>query len=86
MVGTHDHALYLKAQVDNLTGHNEELRKELREVRFEATKARVAEDKAKSKVCVYVTFKLICHRRTRDACMMTLCDHFSFSARISRRK
>ena len=50
MVGTHDHALYLKAQVDNLTGHNEELRKELREVRFEATKARVAEDKAKSKV------------------------------------
>ena len=53
MIGTHDHALYMKAQVDNLTGHNEELRKELREVRFEATKARVAEEKALSKVCEF---------------------------------
>ena len=49
MIGTHDHALYMKAQVDNLTGHNEELRKELREVRFEATKARVGEERARSK-------------------------------------
>ena len=49
MIGTHDHALYMKAQVDNLTGHNEELRRELREVRFEATRARVGEQRANDK-------------------------------------
>ncbi len=52
MHGRHDTTLYLKAQVDNLTGHNEELRRELRETRFEATKATVSLDKASTKVRV----------------------------------
>ena len=50
MTGRHDTTLYLKAQCDNLTGHNEELRKELRETRYEATKARVEMEKAITKV------------------------------------
>jgi centrosomal protein CEP290 len=50
LMGKHDTSLYLKAQVDNLTGHNEELRRTLREIRFEATKANVDLDKAQRKV------------------------------------
>lgn len=50
LVGRYDTSLYLKAQVDNLTGHNEELRAELKEARFEATKANVELEKAKGKV------------------------------------
>ncbi|ELU00323.1 hypothetical protein CAPTEDRAFT_217708, partial [Capitella teleta] len=50
LIGTHDTSLYLKAQVDNLTGHNEELRRTLREIRFEATKANVELDKAQRKM------------------------------------
>ncbi len=49
-MGRYDTSLYLKAQVDNLTGHNEELRLELKESRFEATKANVEFEKAKTKV------------------------------------
>lgn len=51
LTGGYDTSLYLKAQVDNLTGHNQELRTELREVRFESTRAQVGLEKAKSKVC-----------------------------------
>ena len=49
-MGRYDTSLYLKAQVDNLTGHNEELRTELKEARFEATKANVELEKFKGKV------------------------------------
>lgn len=54
LIGKHDTSLYLKAQVDNLTGHNEELRRTLREIRFEATKANVELDKAQRKVCDFL--------------------------------
>ena len=50
LVGRYDTSLYLKAQVDNLTGHNEELRAELKEARFDATKASVELEKTKGKV------------------------------------
>jgi len=39
VVGRYDMAVVLKAQVDNLTGRNAELRCELHEVRCEAVKA-----------------------------------------------
>lgn len=42
--------VYLKAQVDQLTGRNEELRRELRQARNECDKAAVESDKAKTKV------------------------------------
>lgn len=54
LLGKYDTSLYLKAKVDNLTGHNEELRKELKETRFETTKATVDFDKARSKVSVEI--------------------------------
>ena len=50
MLGRYDTTLYLKAQVDNLTGHNEELRRELREARYEATRAKVDVEKGHGKV------------------------------------
>ena len=50
MLGRYDTSLYLKAKVDNLTGHNEELRRELKETRFETTKATLELDKVKAKV------------------------------------
>jgi outer membrane murein-binding lipoprotein Lpp len=50
-MGRHDTSLFLKAQVDNLTGHVEELRSELKNSRYEATKANVDLDKAMEKVC-----------------------------------
>ena len=50
LVGRVDNVLFLKARVDNLTGHNEELRKELKETRFEAMKSNMQLDKATSKV------------------------------------
>ena len=53
LIGRYDTSLYLKAQVDNLTGHNEELRKELKEARFDATKANIELEKAKGKVDIY---------------------------------
>lgn len=49
-MGRYDTSLYLKAQVDNLTGHNEELRQELKEARFESTKLQVQLDKSHTKV------------------------------------
>ncbi len=61
LVGRYDTSLYLKAQVDNLTGHNEELRSELRAARFDATKASVELDKTKVKVIASVfVFRLLC--------------------------
>ena len=45
----------LKAQVDNLTGRNEELRRELHEVRFEAVKAQENFNKANCKACLLIT-------------------------------
>ena len=40
----------MKAQVDKLSGHNEELRSELKEARFDATCANVKLDRASIKV------------------------------------
>ncbi|XP_071477104.1 centrosomal protein of 290 kDa-like [Diadema antillarum] len=42
--------VYLKAQVDQLTGRNEELRRELRQARNETEKASVALDRAQTKI------------------------------------
>ncbi|XP_071826754.1 centrosomal protein of 290 kDa-like isoform X2 [Apostichopus japonicus] len=42
--------VYLKAQVDQLTGRNEELRRELRQARNECDKSMVEFDKAKTKI------------------------------------
>ncbi|XP_063969717.1 centrosomal protein of 290 kDa-like [Lytechinus pictus] len=42
--------VYLKAQVDQLTGRNEELRRELRQARNEAEKTSVALDRAETKI------------------------------------
>ena len=50
MAGRYDTLLYMKAQVANLQGHNDELRSVLREVRVEATKAKIELDKASTKV------------------------------------
>jgi len=52
VVGHYDMAVVLKAQVDNLTGRNEELRRELHEVRFEAAKAQENLNKANFKACL----------------------------------
>lgn len=49
-MGRYDATFYLKAQVDNLTGHNEALRKELKDVRYEATVANVHFEKELNKV------------------------------------
>jgi len=49
VVGHYDMAVVLKAQVDNLTGRNEELRRELHEVRFEAATAHENLNKANCK-------------------------------------
>ena len=62
LLGRHDTSLYLKAQVDNLTGHNEELRKTLRETRYEATKANVELDKMQNKVNTWRRIEL--HERS----------------------
>ena len=48
--GKFDTLLSLKSKVSNLQGHNDELRSVLREVRYEATKARVELEKNTSKV------------------------------------
>jgi len=48
--GKYDTLLSLKSKVSNLQGHNDELRSVLREVRYEATKAKVDLEKAVSKV------------------------------------
>ena len=50
MEGKYDTLLSLKSKVSNLQGHNDELRSVLREVRYEATKAKVDLEKAVSKV------------------------------------
>lgn len=52
VVGRYDMAVVLKAQVDNLTGRNDELRRELHEVRFEAAKAHENLHKANCKACL----------------------------------
>jgi centrosomal protein CEP290 len=50
VIGRYDMAVVLKAQVDNLTGRNDELRRELRELRFEASKAQENFNRANAKV------------------------------------
>ena len=50
ITGNYDAALHLKAQVDNLTGRNEELRRELREARVEGSRAKLELERATSKV------------------------------------
>jgi len=52
VVGRYDMAVVLKAQVDNLTGRNDELRRELHEVRYEAAKAQENLHKANCKACL----------------------------------
>ncbi|XP_061195068.1 centrosomal protein of 290 kDa-like isoform X3 [Saccostrea echinata] len=50
LIGNYDTSMYLKAQVDNLQGRNEELRRELRETRHEGNKVRADLQRAKEKV------------------------------------
>ena len=50
VIGRYDVSVMLKAQVDNLTGRNDELRRELRDVRFEASKAQENLNRASAKV------------------------------------
>jgi len=52
VVGHYD--VVLKAQVDNLTGRNEELRRELHELRCEAAKAQDNLNKANCKACLLI--------------------------------
>ncbi|XP_066265930.1 centrosomal protein of 290 kDa-like [Branchiostoma lanceolatum] len=48
--GKYDSSLHFKAQVDQLTGRNDELRSEMREARNEAAQARSALEKAETKI------------------------------------
>jgi len=49
VLGRYDMSVMLKAQVDNLTGRNDELRRELHEVRLEAVTSRDNFNKANCK-------------------------------------
>jgi len=49
VIGHYDMAVVLKAQVDNLTGRNDELRREMHELRCEAAKAQENLNKANCK-------------------------------------
>lgn len=49
-MGRHDTSLFLKAQMDNLQGRNDELRAALREIRHESNKTTLERDKAMEKV------------------------------------
>lgn len=50
LIGNYDTSMYLKAQVDNLQGRNDELRRELRESRHECNKVRLDLQRTKEKV------------------------------------
>ncbi|XP_052811330.1 centrosomal protein of 290 kDa-like [Mya arenaria] len=50
VLGRHDTSLFLKAQMDNLQGRNDELRLAIREIRHEANKSSLELDKAMEKV------------------------------------
>lgn len=52
LTGQYDAALHLKAQVDNLTGRNDELRRELREARVEGNKTKLELERNSGKVSV----------------------------------
>lgn len=52
LIGNYDTSMYLKAQVDNLQGRNDELRRELRESRHECNKVRLDLQRTKEKVHV----------------------------------
>ena len=66
--------ILMKAEVDNLTGRNDELRRELREVRFESSKAQENLNKALSKVQICSVNKIVSfvHRNAR------LCDRSEY--------
>ncbi|KAL3881749.1 hypothetical protein ACJMK2_028144 [Sinanodonta woodiana] len=50
VLGQYDTSMFLKAQVDNLMGRNDEIRTALRETRHEANKAQLELEKAVSKI------------------------------------
>ncbi|XP_071137463.1 centrosomal protein of 290 kDa-like isoform X1 [Mytilus edulis] len=50
LLGNYDTSLFLKAQVDNLQGRNEELRNELKQTRLETSKAKLETQKAIEKI------------------------------------
>ncbi|XP_053396760.1 centrosomal protein of 290 kDa-like [Mercenaria mercenaria] len=50
VIGRHDTSLFLKAQMDNLQGRNDELRMVLRETRHESNKANLELEKAMEKI------------------------------------
>ena len=53
VMGRHDTSLFLKAQMDNLQGRNDELRAALREIRHESNKSTLERDKAMEKVVMF---------------------------------
>ena len=53
LLGNYDTSLFLKAQVDNLQGRNEELRNELKQTRLETSKAKLETQKAIEKVAIF---------------------------------
>ena len=50
IVGRHDKAVVLKAQLDNLKGRSEEMRRELKEVKLESSKSQDVIAKLSAKV------------------------------------
>jgi len=54
VLGRHDTSLFMKAQMDNLQGRNDELRLALREIRHEANKSTLELEKATEKVGSYI--------------------------------
>ena len=67
LAGKYDSSVYLKAQVDNLQGRNDELRAELREARHEANKSNLQLDKAQTKVSLLLipSHVIVCYMLKR---------------------
>lgn len=85
VVGRYDMGVVLKAQVDNLTGRNEELRRELHEVRFEAAKAQENLNKANCKARLHIT-SLQCvlfQTKIQYSFFLMAFDHVSISLQVS---
>ena len=84
VVGRYDMGVVLKAQVDNLTGRNEELRRELHEVRFEAAKARENLNKANCKARLYITsWQCVLFQTKIQYSFLMAFDHVSISLQVS---